>query len=82
MLSGIYQLQCVSCNKMYVGQSDRAIGVRYKEHIRYIRSYNPTLAYAQHILNHCHVFGPANNTLQLLRPCTKGKNNELLGELF
>jgi hypothetical protein len=31
--SGIYQLQCGTCNKLYVGQSGRAIDVRYKEHI-------------------------------------------------
>jgi peroxiredoxin len=31
--SGIYQICCVSCNRMYVGQSGREIGTRYKEHI-------------------------------------------------
>jgi hypothetical protein len=58
---------------MYVGQSGREIGTRYKEHIRYICNNNPASAYSQHILNHGHEFGPANNTLQLLKHCTKGK---------
>jgi hypothetical protein len=71
-LSGIYKLQCATCNNAYVGQSGRAIGVRCKEHIRYIGNNTLTSAYAQHILNHCHEFGPADNTLQLLKPCTKG----------
>ena len=33
--SGIYELKCNTCNKAYVGQSGRAIGVRFKEHLRY-----------------------------------------------
>jgi len=28
--SGIYQLKCNTCNKVYVGQSDRTVGVRFK----------------------------------------------------
>ena len=29
-------------------------------------------AYAMHILNNRHEFGPAEETLRLLKPCTKG----------
>jgi hypothetical protein len=39
-LSGIYKLQCMTCNKSYVGQSSRTVAVRYKEHIG---TYAPTL---------------------------------------
>jgi hypothetical protein len=42
--SGIYKLKCNTCNKVYVGQCDRAIEIRFKEHIRYIRSNNSTSA--------------------------------------
>jgi hypothetical protein len=58
---------------MYVGQSGREIGTRYKEHIRYICNNNPASAYSQHILNHNHEFGPATDPLQLLKRCSKGK---------
>jgi hypothetical protein len=47
--SGIYKLKCNTCNEVYVGQSRRAINVRYKEHIRYITTNNSTSAYAAHI---------------------------------
>jgi uncharacterized protein (UPF0335 family) len=47
--SGMYKLKCNTCNGVYVGQSGRAINVRYKEHIRYIRTNNPKSAYATHI---------------------------------
>jgi hypothetical protein len=44
--SGIYKLKCNNCNKAYIGQSDRSIAVRHKEHARYIRTNSPTSAYA------------------------------------
>jgi hypothetical protein len=43
-----------------------------KEHIRYIRKNNPASAYAMHILDNRHEFGPAERTLQLLKHCFKG----------
>jgi hypothetical protein len=70
--SGIYQLKCNTCNNTYVGQSGRPIAVRYKEHFRYIKHNNPTSAYAMHILNNRHEFGPAEETMKLLKLCTKG----------
>jgi len=48
------------------------MSLRHKEHIRYINN-NPTSAYAMHILHNRHQFGPADETLKLLNPCSKGK---------
>jgi hypothetical protein len=45
--SGIHKLKCNTRNRVYVGQSDRAIK---KEHTKYIRTNNSTSAYAAHIL--------------------------------
>jgi hypothetical protein len=70
--SGIYQLKCNSCNRAYVGQSGRAITVRHKEHLRYIGNNNRMSAYATQILHNSHEFGPAHETLKLLKPCNKG----------
>jgi len=66
--SWIYQLKCNSCNKAYVGQFGRAMSLRHKEHIRYIRNNNPISAYAMHILHNRHQFGPADETPKLLKP--------------
>jgi hypothetical protein len=71
--SGIYGLKCKTCNKVYVGQSERAISVRFKEHIRYTRSNNSTSAYAAHILDNRHEYGTKEDTLELLKKCQKGK---------
>ena len=60
--SGIFQLKCNSCNNAYVGQSGRPITIRHREHLRYIRSNNPTSAYAMHILDNRHEFGSADET--------------------
>jgi len=67
-------LKCNTCYKVYVGQSGGTIGFRFKEHIRYIKSNNSTSAYAAHILENRHEYGTKENTLQLLRPCHKGKH--------
>jgi len=52
--SGIYRIKYNTCNNSYVGQSDRSIATRHKEHTRYIRTNNPISAYALHILNNRH----------------------------
>ena len=71
--SGIHQLKkCNSCNRAYIGQSGRAITVRHKEHLRYIRNNNPMSAYATHIRHNIHEFGPAEEALKLLKPSNKG----------
>jgi hypothetical protein len=69
--SGIYKLKCNTCNRAYIGQSERSIAVRHKEHVRYIRTNNPTSAYALHISNNKYDYGTAEETLQLLKSCHK-----------
>jgi len=65
---GIYSLSCSTCNKEYVGQTSRSLELRYKEHIRYIKYNNPQSAYALHILNNRHEYGPIDRTMTLLKP--------------
>ena len=74
--SGIYELMCQTCNYAYVGQTSRDLHTRYKEHIRYIRNNDPKSAYAQHILDNQHEFGPAHKTIELIQACNK--RNEIL----
>jgi hypothetical protein len=77
--SGVYKLKCNTCNKVYVGQSGRAITKRYKEHITYIKSNNPISAYATHILQNIHEFGPEKETMHLIKKMPKGFTHVLLG---
>ena len=55
----------------YVGQTSWNLKIRYKEHIRYIRSNNPQSAYALHILQNRHEYGPMNETMRLLKQVNK-----------
>ena len=47
-----------------MGQTSRNLKQRYKEHIRYIKNNNPQSAYALHILNNQHEYGPIEKTPQ------------------
>jgi hypothetical protein len=56
--------------------------VRHKEHVRYVRTNNPTSAYALHILNNKHEYGTAAETLELLKPCHKGTRMDCLETFY
>jgi hypothetical protein len=58
----------MTCDKAYVGQTSRNLKQRYKEHTRYIKNNNPQSAYALHILNYQHEYGPIEKTITLLKP--------------
>jgi hypothetical protein len=64
---GIYKFKCNTCNGMYIGQSGRVINVRYRGHIRYIRTNNPKSAYGTHIMDNRNAHGTHENTQQLLQ---------------
>ena len=55
----------------YVGQTSQKLEIRYKEHIRYLRSNKPQSAYALHILQNRHEYGPMNETMRLLKQVNK-----------
>jgi hypothetical protein len=65
--NGIYRMICHTCHKSYIGQAVRKIETRYKEHIRYIRHNNSRSAYASHILQNTHEYGPLQTTMDLLQ---------------
>ena len=58
--SGIYQLKCNTCKLNYIGQTSRNLRQRHKEHTSYIKKNNHTSAYALHILQNRHEYGPLN----------------------
>jgi hypothetical protein len=71
--SGVYRLQCKTCNKSYVGQTEGTINIRHREHTRYKRTKNTGSAYEFHILNNKHKYGSTQHTIHLMRACDKGK---------
>jgi len=80
--NGIYRLQFMTCNRVYIGQTGGSISTRYKGHIRYVKYNNPQSGYAMHILNNRHEFGPETEILKLLKHCTKGSKMNVWENLF
>jgi hypothetical protein len=80
--SGIYSLRCSMCNMHYMGQTGRNLRQRYAEHRRYIKTNNPKSAYALHILNNRHEYGPIHSTMTLFKTCKKRLENECHGKLL
>jgi hypothetical protein len=48
--------------------------IRYKEHIRDIRTNNGNTGYANHILNTGHAYGPITDTMEIITTGKKGKH--------
>ena len=63
--SEVYALTCNTCKQVYVGQTSQSLKLHYQEHIRYIKNNNPQLAYALHIPQNHHEYGPMNQTMHL-----------------
>lgn len=53
-----------------------------KEHICYVTSNNPQSAYAYHILDNTHEYGPISTTTALLQSAKKGRRMHILENHF
>jgi hypothetical protein len=65
--SGIYKLNCNTCNLAYISQTGRTLQQQFKEHTRYIKHNAPQSAYALHILNNRHEYGTMTDTMKPLK---------------
>lgn len=80
--SGIYRVQCKTCDKCYIGQSSRRVEVRFKEHLANIRLNKPEKSsVAQHILENInHVID--KNCLNLLKSVNDYRKLDAFESLF
>jgi hypothetical protein len=79
---GIYGIKYNTCNQWYIGQTGRNLNARHKEHIRFIRQNQTISAYAMHILNNNHEYGPITETMRLLKHCKKSTTMNCWEDLF
>ena len=63
--SGVYALTCNTCKQVYAGQTSRSLKLHYQEQICYIKNNNPQSAYALHIPQNHHEYGPMKQTMHL-----------------
>ena len=76
--SGIYQLNCGTCPKTYIGQTGRSFKTRIKEHKNSFLNQKNNSNYANHILNENHTF---NDNFKILHLENKGKKLNFLESL-
>ncbi|PNF43062.1 hypothetical protein B7P43_G02713 [Cryptotermes secundus] len=72
-LSGVYQIQCANCPLKYVGQTGRTFKVRFREHIRDIKSNGQSSKVAQHALDTTHGYSTTDKILEVLYIGKKGR---------
>jgi hypothetical protein len=72
-LSGVYQLQCAECPLKYIGQTGRTFKIRFKEHIRDIKSSGQNSKFAQHIVDTTHEYRTIDQTMEILQIGKKGR---------
>ena len=76
--SGVYQLQCGSCEMVYIGQTGRSFEERLKEHSRSYRLKNNKSNYATHLINCDHLF---DSNFKVLHVADKGSRLNALESL-
>jgi hypothetical protein len=59
---GVYELKCLTCDQVYVGQTGRNFRTRYEDPINDIRLNNDKSRYAPHILQQNLKYGPIDET--------------------
>jgi hypothetical protein len=79
--SAIYGLRCTTCHLTYIGQTGQNLKTCYSKHARYIRSNNLQPAYAQHILQQWHEYGPMQETMTLIHRTNKGRRMDTMEQL-
>ena len=71
--SGIYQLECPTCNMRYIGQTGRPFRTRYQEHLRDFKYNNYKSKFAQHLLEKQDAIDKMENIMNVLHITDKGQ---------
>jgi hypothetical protein len=71
-LSGVYKMACKDCPLKYIRQMGHTFWIRYKEHIRGIKTNGQWSKFAQHILDKMHN-NTIERTMEILHTEGKGK---------
>jgi hypothetical protein len=66
-------MRCMDCPLNSIGQTDRKLQTRYKEHIQAIRSKNSNSEYSNHKLNTGHAYGSITDTMKVIWVEKKGR---------
>jgi len=80
--NGVYQLECPSCNKKYIGQTGRPFRVRFREHYNDYKYGHNKSKFAQHVIDEGHSFGPMNEIMEVTHVAKKGRMLDTLEKFY
>ena len=61
MESGVYKIDCMNCDKFYIGETGRSLKTRIKEHQNDIKYNKPASGIVEHTHNMGHQFDLKKN---------------------
>ena len=64
--SGVYQLKCSNCGKIYVGQTGRPFSIRFWEHKHDFKYMSHKSRFAQHLLKEGHPLDTMENIMEVI----------------
>ena len=80
--SEVYQLNCPTCQKKYIGQTDRPFHIRFQAHYRDFKYANNKSKFAQYITEEDHSFGRMNEIMDSLHVTSKGRMLDSLEKFY
>jgi hypothetical protein len=80
--NGVYQLECPTCNKKYIGQNGLPFRVRFREHYNDYEYANNKSKFAQHVIDEGHTFGPLNDIMKIVHFAEKGRILDTLERFY
>jgi hypothetical protein len=72
-LNGVYQLNCPTCNRKYIGQMGSIFHIRYREHYNDYKYANNKSKFAEHVREEDHTFGPMEEIMKPVQIASKGR---------
>ena len=80
--SGIYQLNCPTCSKKYIGQTGRSSQIRFREHKHEYKYMCHKSRFAQHLLEEGHSFDTMENIMEITQFARKGRMMDALEKFY
>jgi len=80
--SGVYQLECLTCNKRYVGQTGRPFLIRFREQYNDYKYANNRSKFAQHVIEDGQSFGPMTGVMKVIHVANKGRTLDTLERFY
>ena len=74
--SGVYKIDCKSCNKCYIGETGRDLSIRIKEHKYDVKKSKPESGIADHHMETGHNFN--FKKARIVYPCNNKKNMRIV----